>query len=169
MKLSLTVAASKLPPEYLRRLPGLLDSVLTYARSDSQIQTAPGLVQIILVTCLMFQDWEMHIKDLMGRLYRISTYTSALESGGDNWEQQAEIIRSLAHEYDHRFALHTKNLLISYSIDLRVRHLQQLSKFHESRENWLQLALCNITTAAVIAQVRPHVDESHALVLEDEA
>eukprot|EP01126_Amoeba_proteus_P012563 TRINITY_DN1517_c0_g1_i1.p1 TRINITY_DN1517_c0_g1~~TRINITY_DN1517_c0_g1_i1.p1 ORF type:complete len:1213 (-),score=223.50 TRINITY_DN1517_c0_g1_i1:872-4249(-) len=123
MKLALTVAASKLTTEQIKTLPYICDNFLCYTRADS----SPGL------------DWELHVKDLMGRLYRISVYTLVISDQSYNNELRIDVIKELADECNH-------------SIDLRIKYLQQLAKEHEKHKNFLQVGLCKVTAAGIISK-----------------
>eukprot|EP01126_Amoeba_proteus_P053728 TRINITY_DN6568_c0_g1_i4.p1 TRINITY_DN6568_c0_g1~~TRINITY_DN6568_c0_g1_i4.p1 ORF type:complete len:639 (-),score=124.51 TRINITY_DN6568_c0_g1_i4:96-2012(-) len=122
MKLAWTVAVSKLTMEQIKTLPYICDNFLCYARTDSP----PGI------------DWEVHVKDLMGRLYRISVFLMVLKQPL-NTELMIDIKKELTDEFNH-------------SIEFRVKYLNQLAEEHKSRGNWLQLGLCNVTIAGIISK-----------------
>lgn len=128
MKLALTVAIAKIDKSRYLCLPRIFDVILSYTKNNP-----------IGGSSSQMKEWERHIKDLMGRLYRSVTYQLALEQNViQDRELKADIMISLEKENNH-------------SVDQRVKWLVKLKDYYEAQEEWPSMGHCLVTIACIIA------------------
>eukprot|EP01125_Pyxidicula_operculata_P013616 TRINITY_DN4515_c0_g1_i3.p1 TRINITY_DN4515_c0_g1~~TRINITY_DN4515_c0_g1_i3.p1 ORF type:complete len:2070 (-),score=423.03 TRINITY_DN4515_c0_g1_i3:1571-6925(-) len=100
-----------------------------------------------------YDDWLLHVTDILGRLYRIIFFTHHLQSSNDP-EYVEEIYTCLLEESSH-------------SLECRASHLDKLSMFHLERGNFEEVAQCKVYIAALVASYLRMKGEMEELAYAD--
>uniref|UniRef100_A0A6B2KZP6 DOCKER domain-containing protein n=1 Tax=Arcella intermedia TaxID=1963864 RepID=A0A6B2KZP6_9EUKA len=120
-KLAFTVAISKLDQKHYPQSLHLFDTFLSYARENDASIT----------------NWELNMRDIMSRLYRIASYSSKISTIKDP-ELKCEVYRNLSVESNN-------------SLEQQVKWLSKLAIVHQELNNFEEAGLAKVLIAAYIA------------------